>query len=344
MAGLRAVRAMRVILCGFGAVGQGLAGLFESRAGDLYSGFGLKPRIVGVADSGGAVSDSSGLRAAGLVSAKARGKSVASCGGRAGMTGAELVADADADVLVETTSSNYGDAEPGMSHITAAMARGMHVVSANKGPLALAFPSLMELAAHNCVSLRFSGTVGGGTPILDYAKNSLRGERIVSFRGILNGTTNYILSAMAGGMSPEAALDDARSRGYVEADESLDLDGIDAAAKLVILANWVMGMKVTLPDIRREGIRGVGAEDVRRAAGSGSAIKLIAECDGGLSVGPREVRTDDPLCVNGTLNGISFVSEHSGTQTVIGRGAGGTETASSIVRDLIDIRGDMASR
>jgi len=335
---------VRVILCGFGAVGQGLARLFESRADDLHARFGLKPRIVGVADSGGAVHDASGLRAGSLVAAKARGGSVASCGGRAGMAGSELVADADADVLVETTSSNYADAEPGMSHITAAMARGMHVISANKGPLALAFPSLMELAAHNGVSLRFSGTVGGGTPILDYAKNSLRGERIVSFRGILNGTTNYILSAMAGGMSPEGALADARSRGYVEADESLDLDGIDAAAKLVILANWVMGMKVTLPDVERTGIRGVGADDVRRAAGAGSAIKLIAECDGGLSVGPSDVRTDDPLCVNGTLNGISFVSEHSGTQTVIGRGAGGTETASSIVRDLLDIRRDMASR
>lgn len=335
---------MRVVLCGFGAVGQGLARLFESRAGDLYARFGLKPRIVGVADSGGAASDPSGLRAADLVAAKAGGRSVASCGGREGMTGAELIAGSDADVLVETTASDYGDGEPGMAHITSAMARGMHVVSANKGPLALAFPSLMELAAHNGVSLRFSGTVGGGTPILDYAKNSLRGERIVSFRGILNGTTNYILSSMAGGMSPEEALGDARSRGYVEADESLDLDGIDAAAKLAILANWVMGMKVTLPEIRREGIRGVGADDVRRAAGSGSAIKLIAECDGGLSVGPREVRKDDPLCVNGTLNGISFVSEHSGTQTVIGRGAGGTETASSIVRDLIDIRGEMAAR
>ncbi len=334
--------ALRVILCGFGVVGQSLARLLESRAGDLYSRFGVKPRIVGVADSGGAVADSAGLDASTLVAAKGRGRSVATCeGGVAGRTGTEMIKDAEADVLVETTSSNYTDAEPGMSHIMTAMGRRMHVISANKGPLALAFPSLMELAGHNGVSLRFGGTVGGGTPILDYAKNSLRGERIVSFRGILNGTTNYILTGMAGGMSFDDALGDARSKGYVEADESLDLDGLDAAAKLVILANWVMGMKVTMPDIDRTGIRDVSGEDVRRAEGAGSAIKLIASCDGVLSVGPREVGTDDPLCVNGTLNGISFVSEHSGTQTIIGRGAGGTETASSIVRDLIDIRRDM---
>ena len=142
-----------------------------------------------------------------------------------------------------------------MSHIISAMKRKMHVISVNKGPLALAFPSLMELATYNQVMLRFSGTVGGGTPILDYAKNSLRGERVLSFQGILNGTTNYILTNMAEGMSFDNALKDAKSKGYVEADESLDLDGLDAAAKLVILANWIMGMKVTMPDIMKKGIR-----------------------------------------------------------------------------------------
>ena len=105
-----------------------------------------------------------------------------------------------------------------------------------------------------CIRDRFSGTVGGGTPILDYAKNSLRGEKIVSFQGILNGTTNYILTKMANGMSFDEALSDAKNMGYVEADESLDLDGLDAAAKLVILANWIMGMKVTMPDIIKTGI------------------------------------------------------------------------------------------
>ena len=140
-----------------------------------------------------------------------------------------------------------------MSHIISAMKKKMHVISVNKGPLALAFPSLMELANYNQVMLRFSGTVGGGTPILDYAKNSLRGEKILSFQGILNGTTNYILTNMAEGMSFEDALNDAKSKGYVEADEALDLDGLDAAAKLVILANWIMGMKVTMPAIIKKG-------------------------------------------------------------------------------------------
>ena len=100
------------------------------------------------------------------------------------MTGNEMIKTLEADVLIETTASNYKDAEPGMTHITTAMKRKMHVISVNKGPLALAFPSLMEIANFNQVLLRFSGTVGGGTPILDYAKNSLRGEKIISFQGI----------------------------------------------------------------------------------------------------------------------------------------------------------------
>jgi homoserine dehydrogenase len=252
-----------------------------------------------------------------------------------------MIEDLDADVLIETTASNYKDAEPGMSHIINAMKRGMHVISVNKGPLALAFPSLMELATYNQVLLRFSGTVGGGTPILDYAKNSLSGERITSFAGILNGTTNYILTNMANGMTFDSALKDAKNKGYVEADEALDLDGLDAAAKLVILANWVMDMKVTLPDVKRIGIRKVTTTDIEKAKKKNCAVKLIASCNKELVVMPKEIPIDDPLCVSGTLNAIAFTSEHSGTQTIIGRGAGGIETASSILRDLLDIRKEM---
>jgi len=168
----------------------------------------------------------------------------------------------------------------------------------------------------------------------------LRGERIVSFDGILNGTTNYILTNMADGMSFNDALSDAKQKGYVEADESLDIDGLDAAAKLVILANWIMRMKVTMPDIKRIGIREIDSSDIKHATENNCAIKLIASCNKELKVEPKEIAVDDPLCVSGTLNAISFTSEHSGTQTIIGRGAGGIETASSILRDLIDIRNE----
>jgi len=334
---------LRLILCGFGVVGQSLAKLLESRYEDLYARFGIKPRIVGVIDSKGSAVEPSGLDLKKLLDVKKKFGTIKKYNStKNNLSGVDLIKNLDADVLIETTPSNYKDAEPGMTHITEAMKHKLHVISVNKGPLALAFPSLMELATYNQVFLRFSGTVGGGTPIIDYAKNSLHGERISSFDGILNGTTNYILTNMANGMSFKSALGDAKKKGYVEADESLDLDGLDAAAKLVILANWIMNLKVTLPDIKRTGIRNVSEQDIKNAAKKNCAVKLIASCNKDLTVSPTEVSLDSPLCVNGTLNAISFTSEHSGTQTIIGRGAGGIETASSILRDLLDIRQEIS--
>jgi homoserine dehydrogenase len=330
---------LRIILCGFGVVGQSLVKLFDSRSEDLYAKYGLKPRVVGVFDSKGSAVDSSGLDLEKLIETKKKFGTVKNYSAtKNNLSGLNIIKNLEADVLIETTASNYKDAEPGMTHITTAMKKRMHVISVNKGPLALAFPSLLELAKYNQVLLKFSGTVGGGTPILDYAKESLRGERITSFAGILNGTTNYILTNMTNGLSFESALKDAKDKGYVEADESLDIDGLDAAAKLVILANWIMGMKVTMPDIKCIGIRKVTNEDIKNAAKKKCAIKLIASCNKTLAVSPKEVSLDDPLCVNGTLNAIAFTSEHSGTQTIIGKGAGGMETASSILRDLLGIK------
>lgn len=334
---------LRIILCGFGVVGQNFAKLLLSRSEDLYALHGLKPRIVGVFDTTGSAASSAGLDLNRLLEVKKKYGSIKKYHKKEKVAnGLEMISGMEAEVLVETTTSNYKNAEPGMSHIINAMKNGLHVITVNKGPLALAFPSLMELATYNQVLLRFSGTVGGGTPILDYAKNSLRGERIVSFQGILNGTTNYILTNMAKGMTFKAALLDAKKRGYVEANPSLDIDGYDAAAKLVILANWIMDMKVTMKDIERRGIGDVSTSDIKKAAAKRCAMKLIASCNKELIVAPKEIPLDDPLCVNGTLNAITFNSEHSGQQTIIGRGAGGIETASSILRDLLDIKQEIS--
>jgi homoserine dehydrogenase len=336
---------LRIILCGFGVVGQNFAKLLLSRSEDLYALHGLKPRVIGIFDSKGSAASSAGLDLNRLLEVKKKYGNIRKYHNKEkNANGLEMIRGMDADVLIESTPSNYKDAEPGMSHIVNAMKNGLHVITVNKGPLALAFPSLIELATYNQVLLKFSGTVGGGTPILDYAKNSLRGERIVSFQGILNGTTNYILTNMANGMTFKTALADAKKRGYVEADESLDIDGFDAAAKLVILANWIMDMKVTIKDIKRIGIRDVTTSDIKKAAINNSAVKLIASCNKELLVAPQQIFLDDPLCVNGTLNAITFNSEHSGQQTIIGRGAGGMETASSILRDLLDIRQEISRR
>jgi homoserine dehydrogenase len=331
---------LRIILLGFGVVGQSFAKLLLSRSADLYSQYGIKPRIVACVDNKGCAISPGGLDLDRLLEAKKSKGTVALYEKNSSkFDSIKIIESVEAEVVLECTPTNLDDGEPGISHIISAMRVGKNIITVNKGPLALAFPSLIELSNYNGVMLRFSGTVGGGTPILEFAKRCLKGDRIISFRGILNGTTNYILSKMEEGLTYEDALKDAKHRGYAEAIPSLDTDGFDAAAKLVIMANWIMGMKVTMKDVKRKGISGVNVLDVKKAAKDGNAIKLIASCDSRrLDVVPTEVPKKDPICVNSTLNAVTFSSEHSGQQTIIGKGAGGMETASAVLRDLIEIR------
>ena len=331
---------MRLVIVGFGVVGQSFAKLLLSRSADLYSQHGIKPRVVACVDNKGSAIAPGGLDLQRLLEAKKTKGTVGAYERRStNFDTLQVIENIDAEVILECTPTNVSDGEPATSHIIAAMRTRKHVISVNKGPLALAFPSLVELANYNGVMLRFSGTVGGGTPILEFAKRCLKGDRIISFKGILNGTTNYILSRMEEGLTYQIAMRDAKEKGYAEANPSLDVNGFDAAAKLVIMANWIMGMKVTMKDINCTGITNVSLSDVKKAATKGNAIKLLAICDRKrLLVEPTEVSRRDPICVNGTLNAVTFSSEHSGQQTIIGRGAGGMETASAMLRDLIEIR------
>src|ERR687898_3030167 len=331
---------LRLIVVGFGIVGQSLAKLLLSRSADLFSLYGIKPRIVACIDKGGCAIAPRGLDIQRLLEVKRLKGTV----GEYEKTSSSfdplyLIEKMDAEMLIELTPTDIDSGEPGTSNIISAMRSGKHVITVNKGPLALSFPSLMELANYNGVLLRFSGTVGGGTPILDFAKRCLKGDRIISFKGILNGTTNYILSKMEEGMTFDSALNDAKQKGYAEAVPSLDIEGYDAAAKLVIMANWLMGMKVALDDVNRNGITKVKTQEVSKALKKGNAIKLIASCENKkLVVKPMEVSKLDPICVNGTLNSVTFSLEYAGNQTIIGRGAGGIETASAVLRDMIEIR------
>lgn len=329
---------MRIISIGFGVVGQNLAKLLLSRREDLYALYGMKPRIVAAVDSKGSALSTSGLDLQKLLDVKKTKGTIGKYDNDRKKTAEEIIESVDAEVVVELGPTDLKTGEPGTSNITTAIKNGKNVITTNKGPLALSLPSLIELAEYNNVVLRFSGTVGGGTPVLEFAKRCLKGDRITSFRGILNGTTNYILTQMETGLTFTDALADAKKNGYAEADPSLDVDGYDAAAKLVIMANWIMNMKVTMKDVDFTGIRKVTLDEMKEALKGKKAIKLIASCNKELIVKPTEVSKNDPLCVNGTLNAVTFSSEYSGKQTIIGRGAGGIETASAVLRDLIEIR------
>ena len=336
---------MRLILLGFGVVGQSFVKLLLSHSTDLYNDYGIKPKVVACADNGGIITCDQGLDLDRLLNVKKKKKSVIHYGAKGNRSEIlDVIENIDAEVVIELTPTNIVDGEPGKNHIISAMKSGKNVITVNKGPLALEFPSLMELAEYNRIAFKFSGTVGGGTPILEFAKRCLKGDRIISFEGILNGTTNYILSKMYDGLNFSEALQDASEKGYAEKDPTLDIDGYDAVAKLVIASNFLMNMKSTMKDVRRQGIRDVKPSQVLNERKNGNAIKLIASCDGkNLVVKPKPVSMKDPICVDGILNAITFTCQHSGQQTIIGKGAGGMETASAILRDLIDIRSTIRS-
>jgi homoserine dehydrogenase len=332
---------MRIILIGYGVVGQSFTKLLLSKLVDLYNLYGMKPRIVACVDNKGSAIDTSGLDIQRLLEIKKNKGTVGEYynNNKSKLEPIQIIENIDAEIVMELTPTNLKDGEPGLSHIISAMKYGKNVITVNKGPLSVAFSSLLELANFNGISFKFSGTVGGGTPILEFAKRCLKGDRIVSFKGILNGTTNYILSKMEEGLTFNDALNDAQNKGYAEAVPSLDIDGYDAAAKLVIMANWLMGMKVALEDVNRNGITTVKTQEVSEALKKGNAVKLVATCENKrLVVKPIEVSKLDPLCVNGTLNSVTFSLEYAGNQTIIGRGAGGIETASAVLRDMIEIR------
>ena len=336
---------MRIILVGFGVVGQSLARILLQRRPELVRSYGFNPKVVAVVDKGGAAVNLRGLDLEEILSLKVKeGTVAASRDGRPDLSALEVIESVEAEVMVEVTPTNIKDGEPGLSHIKSAFRTGKSVVTTNKGPLALALPALTELAEYNGVHLRFSGTVGAGTPVLDLAKKCLLGDRIISIRGVLNGTTNYILTEMEEKhISFHQALKDAQRLGYAEANPSMDVDGLDTACKIVIMANWIMGRKVTLKDVKIEGIRNVTREDLEEASRRGRTIRLLGFIDKDLKVAPTEISKGDPLAVKGVLNAVTFTSEFTGEETIIGRGAGGMATASAVLRDLINIKEALSS-
>jgi homoserine dehydrogenase len=338
---------MRIILVGWGVVGQSFAQIITQRKKELAKKYGFRPRIVAIVDKKGAAINPKGLDLEQMLALKKEKGTVSasSQNGHPDMTALEVIESVEAEAMVEVTPTNIEDAEPGLSYIKTAFRTGKHVVTTNKGPLALALPALTELADYNNVYLRFSGTVGAGTPILEFAKNCLQGDRILAIRGILNGTTNYILSEMdEKHITFDEALKAAQKLGYAEADPTMDVDGYDAAAKLVIMANWIMDKKVTIKDVKIKGIRDVSSQNIEDASKKGSTIKLIGSIEETLKVEPTQISKHDPLAVDGVLNAVTFVSESAGEQTIIGRGAGGMETASAVLRDLLDIKQNIANK
>ena len=250
-----------------------------------------------------------------------------------------ILADPEVDTVVEL----IGGVEDANRYIRAALSAGKHVVTANKDVIALYLNELSGLAEANGVTLSFEGSVGGGIPLIAPLRQTLAANRIRSIYGILNGTTNYILSRMCGeGMSFDEALSAAQGLGYAEADPSADVRGADAARKIAILASLAFRSRVTFPQVRYEGITKITPADIRFAERSGFAPKLLAvtrEKDEGIEVfvRPALVPKTHPLsAVAGAFNAVYLLGDPVGEVMLYGQGAGADPTASSVVGDIME--------
>ncbi len=322
---------MKVAIIGFGSVGKGILKVLSERADGAF-------KVIAVTDSKGAVIDENGLDLAQVLKQKSNGDLK-----RASMASMDVIREMDYDILVEVTPTDARTGEPGLSYITEALRRGKHVVTSNKGPVALKYKELRKLAKDNGALFLFEATVGGAMPVFNLMRTPLAGNEITSIKGIFNGTCNYILSRMAGeGLPYDMVLSEAKELGIAEADPTYDVEGIDTALKLVILANAVFGMDVKLSDVDRVGISSVSLEALKLAGEAGMVIKLIGEVypngeERVLKVSPRLVPNNHPLAVQGTLNAALIQTKLAGDIFVIGKGAGSVETASAILSDMLYI-------
>ena len=250
-----------------------------------------------------------------------------------------VASDPQVDVVVEV----MGGTDIALQAIEAALQAGKPVVTANKAVMAQHGPRVLALAAKSEVALRFEAAAGAGLPVIALLRDSLRADRIHSLDAIINGTTNVILGRMADGVSYSAALAEAQQRGFAEADPSSDVDGWDAAYKLILLASLAFGAAAGVESVDREGIGDLDAEDLRIAAALGCSLKLLAhaEMDGerlGLSVRPTLLPRQHPLAgVDGADNALLVNADWAGPILMRGAGAGGESTASAVLNDCIAI-------
>ncbi|MBC7219459.1 MAG: homoserine dehydrogenase [Hadesarchaea archaeon] len=331
---------MRIIIVGFGNLGRGICKAFVEKADFLRKVHGLVPKVVAVADEFGAAVDENGLDLPQLLKTAESYKTVARYrGGRRGKLVLDLIDEVSADLVFELTPTNIKNGEPGLTHIRRAMQAGKHVITSNKGPLVVAFKELDSLARKQGVEFRYSASVGGAVPVIGLAKKLLSANEISEIRGVLNGTTNYILTRMsAEGVPQEIIIREAQELGLAEKDPTLDIDGIDTACKITILANAVLGMNAKLSDVKVVGIRRITPEATRLAQEAGQMIKLVGIARRDLlEVAPKLVPLGHPLAVGGTLNAVTFKLDLAREISITGFGAGPRETSSSLLGDLIDI-------
>jgi homoserine dehydrogenase len=340
---------IKIGLIGCGTVGRGLLEILDRKAAFLKDAFDFEARLVAVSDKlKGSLLMPDGINIKKVLALLEAGRRIDEYPDKPEpaqpVDPLDMIEKTNADVIAELTYTNIETGEPATSYIKKALRTGKHVVTSNKGPAALHYRELCGLAEKSSLFFGIEGTVMSGTPVFSLAENGLAGNEIREVKGILNGTTNFILTKMEqDGMDYAGALKLAQQLGYAEADPTADVEGYDAVAKIVILANVLLGAEITPADVKRQGIAALTGEQVLAAKEQGFRYKLIAQAKKAgpkitAAVAPQKLPLADPLAgVMGAQNALTFDTDLMGKITIQGAGAGKIETGYSILSDILAI-------
>jgi homoserine dehydrogenase len=340
----------KIGLVGCGTVGRGFLEILLNKGLALRDFHGFEARLVAISDKlKGSLLVPEGIDLRKLLGVLEGGGDLGAYpGGRSvkdkPLEPLDMIEQCDADIIAELTYTDIKTAEPATSYIQKALRSGKHVVTSNKGPAALHYQEIKKLAGQNSRAFRIEGTVMSGTPVFSLFEGGLAGNEVREVKGILNGTTNFILSKMEeDGMDYAPALKLAQKLGYAEADPTADVEGFDALAKIVILSNVLMGASLKPSDIKPQGISRLSRQDILKAKKENCRYKLIAQAKRDTDkvtagVSPQKIPLSDPLAgVMGAYNALTFDLDLLGKVTISGPGAGKTETGYAILSDVLAI-------
>ncbi|MDU7453213.1 MULTISPECIES: homoserine dehydrogenase [Clostridium] len=338
---------MDIGLIGFGGVGQALIKLLIDKESYLLQQYNLKINVKYIIKSNGGIYNASGINLSEILKVIDENINI-TCHNewKDNLNINDIIGNNDIDTLVELTSTNIETGEPGLTHIRKSLENNINVVTGNKGPILLDYKKLKVLADNNNVELKVGCTTGGALPSINGGIYDIAGSKIQSIEGVLNGTTNYILSKMANdNVDYKEALLEAQKVGIAESDPSLDVLGYDTASKIIILSNVLMNSDLKLEDLKINGIEEVRLDNIEKAKVRGNKIKLIGKVykkDNLVKgyVTPIEIDENHPLyCVDYKNKGIYYKTDTLGDISIIGGASGTMNAAASILRDIILLRG-----
>jgi homoserine dehydrogenase len=335
---------IKLLFLGFGNVGQAFARLLLRKRTMLIQDYDLDWRVVGIATRRhGAALDPDGIDLERALAWVQSGDSLDRLSKvHAPDDAAGIISTSGADVLVENTPVNYETGQPAIDHIRLGLEAGMHAITANKGPVVHAYRMLDELASAHGRCFLFESAVMDGTPIFSLWRRALPAADLHAFRGVLNSTTNLILSHMEQGSSYADALAHAQRIGIAETDPRGDTEGWDAAIKVAALVTVLMGIPLTPVQIDRQGIEQITQQEVASAKAQGRRWKLICRAqrrgdEVQTSVRPEQIESQDPLFhLDGTTTAVTFESDVLGSLTITGTNPGPETTAYGLLADLIN--------